>query len=616
MDGLTQNRVNAWAKTMGLEDSLPVLFEKYATNIYLNRELKSNLQKLDEVVNGGGDDGGVDAAAVIINGEIITDPDDVEEALHEGNQNKLKVFFLQAKTSEKYNMPMLSKFLWGVKAITEAASTGISAKTPPPPAWRTMADTLHVALENILRFDQERVPCELLYVTTADHDGTESVENDQQVQDALKVIEKLGIYKQPLSISSQGRSEIYQRYQELNGPINVKFEWEKKSTIPSVDENTQAYIGLVRGTELKKILMENGVQRPHIFDANVRLYQGEDNDVNKNIRQTLNSEDAFADFPFLNNGLTIVANEMRTSGDSVILNAYHVVNGGQTSVEIIKWIGGLSEDNQSKLNDLLVPLKVISSADSDFRSKISTATNLQTTITDSDIQSSSFIAQEVEAYFEGTGEDGLRFKRQSRAEPLSFTKTRVVGTEDINKAVNSCIFGDSANTIRKPKELNKPDNPIWIESFPHWVYYFSASIIYRIQRFIGRNEKIEIDTCQDPIEAKNIRAATYHLGMMSALFLEPELIKIFENESAEYPQIIKKLKKIDPYQGDIENKEVIAKIDEAILQSAIILTRYFTEEASVIDFPLRPLKKDDVRAVKHQQQLVARVLNQVQLANN
>ena len=91
----------------------------------------------------------------------------------------------------------------------------------------------------------------------------------------------------------------------------------KRQATERVDE---AYIGLLSGTELLKLLKdETGEVRSGVFDDNVRLDLGPQNRVNQRIAGTLKSANR-ADFPFLNNGLTIIASELRGLGDRFFIS--------------------------------------------------------------------------------------------------------------------------------------------------------------------------------------------------------------------------------------------------------------------------------------------------------
>src|SRR5699024_380318 len=161
------------------------------------------------------------------------------------------------------------------------------------------------------------------------------------------------------------------KQKERYGPQNIPFLFEKHQTIPATGNVEEAYIGLLSAKEVLKLLKdENGEVRAGIFDDNVRLDLGANNSVNRRIMETLQSGKR-DQFPFLNNGLTVMATGLSTMGDRFRISGYQIVNGGQTSHQIIRW----SETEELKndpglLERVWVPVKIVSSNDPDVKTAI------------------------------------------------------------------------------------------------------------------------------------------------------------------------------------------------------------------------------------------------------
>lgn len=371
MDILIKTRVENWAKSAGYSElTLAEQFELYATDIYLHNELPS-AHVLTQIAGGGGNDGGVDAAAVIVNGVVVTEDDDFEDLLTKGTRNRIELFFLQAKTSTSSSMKDVNRFLGGIEHICGSACNAEQYATPP--RWTWISELLGTAIKNADRFGTEKFGFSAIFVTTAEHNSANNIAQDTHVQATVRRIEELNLFESPLNFVTHGKQELFKTANELTGPQDVKFNLLKRVSIPTTNEIDEAVIGVIDGPSLMTLLMENGEQRRHIFDANVRLYQGRDNEVNQRIRSTLCSPDKIHEFPFLNNGLTVVANKMDIKGDQVMLSGYHIVNGGQTSVEIINWLKEQTktpDQNSGGSNELLralqVPLKIIASGNAEI----------------------------------------------------------------------------------------------------------------------------------------------------------------------------------------------------------------------------------------------------------
>ncbi|MDI9979340.1 AIPR family protein [Rhodococcus sp. IEGM 1307] len=597
MDILTKRKMNSFAKENGFEGNESELFEKYVAGVYLGRYLGSDVKLIDDVVIGGGGDGGIDIAAIVVNGSIVTDPSDIIDLIADREDNNVRVVYIQAKTSESFDTKLISKFLHGIEQVTKHAAD--SSTVPLESGLSQTVAILDAVLENIGQFNAARIPCDIYYVTTSKHNGKDAAA-DSQVLASMERLRELDFYPESLACQLHGKAELAAKQQERSGPQKVQFNFPKKQSIPEADGIEQAYIGVIQATELLKILSDGQGFRPGIFDDNVRLYQGDDNVVNERIYDTLKSGKKEM-FPFLNNGLTIIARELTNVADKFSISGYQVVNGGQTSNQILRWSeylrmeGGLPGNGQSGLHQsglqsIWVPIKIISTKSPEILSEVTIATNLQTSIAATDIQSSSQDAKDVEEYFSQSGAEGLRYERQSGLDASrdEFPRLRVVSTPDLNRAVASCVFGESSRAIGSPNEFSAEDSFLW-RGHPVAIYYFSAWILYRVERYFARN----LD-----VEKRALKAAKYHVAMLVSAQVLPEVKLLFAN-----PSDSKSMKKVGQAAHDLESWE--ASVDKAIDLAIDVVGKYFENVLS----EGRALRKDDVRALKNQTELLAELEN-------
>lgn len=581
---LTGKRVAKFARDFGFEGFEAVQFERYVAANYLFQYIRDDVNLIEQTVLGGGNDEGIDIGAVIVNGRIVFEPEEIDDLTSELGANTAKVIFIQAKTSESYDSKLIAKFLHGVEAVTRYAIKPKSVRLPP--RLVDLASLIDRIAESGDKFQESRIPCELYYVTTSSNDG-KSARAELQVTEAIARIRKLGFYTEGLKIRTHGHEELSAKQKERHGPQRVPFNFEKRQTIPATDRVDEAYIGLISATEMLKLLKDDaGEMRPGIFEDNVRLDLGAENSVNSRIMGTLQSTER-EHFPFLNNGLTIIATELRGLGDRFFISGYQIVNGGQTSHQLIRW----SESEQTrkhpqKLSDLWIPIKIVSSKDPGVRTSVAIATNLQTAISASDIQASSQMAKEVEEYFEQSGVDGLRYERQNRGAALEFARTRVVTTPDLNRAVASTLFGESSRAIGSPKDLEIEGSFVWGE-YPVEAYYYAAWILYRIDRYFARTP-----------DSTTLKAAKYHIAMMVSAMVNPTLVPAFESSDTEFKE--KRLKSPKKLRLRVSEKVLSDQIEYSISLASDIASRHF----DVFLSEGRSLRKDDVRSRRNQEALL------------
>src|SRR5699024_10432514 len=272
------------------------------------------------------------------------------------------------------------------------------------------------------------------------------------------------------------------------------------------------------------------------------------------------------------------------------ISGYQIVNGGQTSHQIIRW----SETEELKndpglLERVWVPVKIVSSNDPDVKTAMTVATNLQTAIGASDIQSSSQAAKDDEEFFEESGSQGLRYSRQSRGNPIEFARTRVVTTTELNRAVASTVFGESSRAIAAPKDLERQDSFVW-DSLPIPIYYYAAWIIYRVDRYFGRN-----------LELSTLRAAKYHIAMATSLMMNNDLLPIFESSADSLSGAQRKV--LDRLKVDVDSDQFSDRLENAIEDAVGLAKRVFERPLS----EGRSLRKDDVRNRRSQEAMLYEV---------
>lgn len=143
------------------------------------------------------------------------------------------------------------------------------------------------------------------------------------------------------------------------------------------------------------ITNENGKLIKHVFEANVRDYQG-NTTVNKEIATTLEKKSTVEDFWWLNNGITMLANEIDQKSTKIFeIKNPEIVNGLQTSTEIYNYYKIKEEDN-SESRRVLIRIIVPSSEAS--RDNVILATNSQTAIPKAALRGTDSIHREIENY--------------------------------------------------------------------------------------------------------------------------------------------------------------------------------------------------------------------------
>nr|WP_280921055.1 AIPR family protein [Frateuria flava] len=169
----------------------------------------------------------------------------------------------------------------------------------------------------------------------------------------------------------------------------------------SLNNSGSNYILLVGLEDYYAFCRDNeGKLRRYLFDSNVRDFMGL-NRVNEDIAATLDVA-GDADFWWLNNGVTILATNAWSTGNTLHMENVQIVNGLQTTETIFRNFArrdqlmvtaSLSADQRDKR---AVMVKVISSADEVTRDEIIRATNNQTSVEQISLHATDKIQRDVE----------------------------------------------------------------------------------------------------------------------------------------------------------------------------------------------------------------------------
>lgn len=595
MDSMLKRRVNSFARDFGYEElDDGRKFELYAAYTFFYRYMNDSPDSVSAVVTGGGDDLGIDIAAVVVNGVLMREPSDIKAAIQGDGVSRAKVIFAQVKSSSKQDAKMIAKFLSGVSLVTKA---GVEhADVPLRGKLRDVADMIDLLVERQDKFDSVSFPLELDYITTSTKCSTR-VLDEPQIREALCCIDDLRVYESPF-VQLLGRQHIDARIQDSKGPQNVAFNFKDKVSIDTpVDGGERlekAYIGTLPISELLKLLLTDlggrSEIRERIFDDNVRQFMGDGNSVNRRIYHTLDGCGRSL-FPILNNGVTIIASDLAESSYRMQISGYQVVNGAQTCSQIVKWYR--SGASSTELENTSVPVKIIVSKDLKLRSQVTVATNLQTPIQAVDIQSSSQKAKDVEEYFAGSGAQGLRYQRQIAEKGLEFTKTRIFTTDLINRAVAAAIFGDAHQIVRSPRDLADEKSPIWLDH-PVELYYLSAWILYQVDSHFNRNT-----------DDSALKAAKYHIVSLVASTLVPSLSEVHSATNVDektktirrvQSEVMQRIQKSSSGTGDAYLSDLTDEIRNLISRVCDVVRKHFVAVVGA-DGVGRSLRKDDVRGL-------------------
>jgi len=271
------------------------------------------------VTVGAGADTGIDGIAIIVNGHLVEDTDEIDSLLDANGYLEVTYLFVQSKTSSNFDTKEMHAFYFGVSDFFAE-----DPKLARNDDIKKYAEISEYLLDNASDFKDNPI-CKTFYITTGvvNEDQNISAVVDSSVSD----LESYNLFER-VEAKVIGANDLGKLYRRTKNPVTSKFTFANKVTLPDIEGIDQSFYGVLPFSEFRKLLIDDNGNIQSIFDDNVRDFQGIGNLVNSNINETLNGElpDLFS---VLNNGVTIVADSIKTSANSLTITDYQIVNGCQ-----------------------------------------------------------------------------------------------------------------------------------------------------------------------------------------------------------------------------------------------------------------------------------------------
>jgi len=262
-----------------------------------------------------------------------------------------------------------------------------------------------------------------------------------------------------------------------------------------------AYIAIVRLTDFFAFITdpEKELLR-RIFESNVRDYQGNVK-VNQNIRATLESGERDEEFWWLNNGITILASDVRGHGETLLIDDAQIVNGLQTSREIHAYLRMHHQSNDPR--HILV--RVIKTQKPETRDRIIKATNNQTQIPSPWLHATEEVHRHIELYFKS--HDFFYDRRKNFYKNQGIAADKIITIPWLGPAIMSIALSRPNDARARPTTfLNNAYRQVFSKTYQPDLYLNCARLMRRVETFL--QSKNLARTTQNNIE--------FHMAMYTA----------------------------------------------------------------------------------------------------
>ena len=328
-------------------------------------------------------DGGIDAAYVFVNRNLLLAAEDFpfESMKHDGVA--IELFIVQVKDQLSFRETSIDKLVASMPMLLQENSNGFKSEV------KHVFSLYKMARDRLAR-NFPTVSARIFYCSKG------ATPSDSSIISKAKRLEEV--------LRSEIGEATEVKFTFLGAQDLYDLSRKQKRLVKSLPigrfllmEDSYVVLCTLRNY-LELITNDEGELMPRLFEANVRAYQGEI-DVNREIARSVQKPSEGVDFWWLNNGVTIVADQVSLQRSCLVIENPLIVNGMQTSQEIYN-AGGLSDGDERMI---LVRVLTVTETDQQKRDEIIRATNRQTNVQHASFRATEEIHYDLEVYLKDLG---------------------------------------------------------------------------------------------------------------------------------------------------------------------------------------------------------------------
>lgn len=424
---------------------------------------------------GGAHDGGIDAVHLFINGVRI-DETNVNDYIELRENVKIDFHLMQAKRSPKMEQAVIEKFSSMSDDLFDM-TTDLDELDYVYNSGIIQAFTLFRQVYSALGYTAPEINVVFSYATRGGKATPNMLRKAQQLQ------QKIGrlIHGCNCTFDFYSASDLLDLTRKTPNKIfNVQIAMQPLAS----DVTGQSLVALIRLDKYFEFITDDkGELETRLFFANVRDWQGDTNKVNVQIRDSLNSRDS-NDFWWLNNGVTILSQNVTQTGLILNLENPEIVNGLQTSTAIYQHFSA-REDGINDDRKLLARIIVVAD-DVENREAIIKATNSQTAVTAEALRSLDRIHRNIETYFASQHPPLYYDRRKSYYKNLRKPAKSIIGIRQLTQAFLAAVqFKPDDAKGRPGNYLRSGSDQLYLSVFDvnnhPAVYYFCARLYKAVE---------------------------------------------------------------------------------------------------------------------------------------
>jgi hypothetical protein len=436
--------------------------------------------------SGKGDDGGIDAAYIFVNGKLLTGDLTADDFEPYKKNVVLDWVLVQATRETSFKEDVLPKMRHTVEEILDVSIDPKTLRKSYNAAIVEMGARFRIARRQLQSVGAE-INVLIFYAckgdTTQIHPKITAQKS--QTEQAVTALIPGSTKCEVIPMGARELADLASKAPPTKRPLKCDDLFIIKG----------GFICLASLDQYFAFITDKGELQRYLFESNVRDYL-EDVDVNNDIRDSLKTPTE-EDFWMLNNGITIIAEEVvPTSDKTLIINDPQIVNGLQTSEEIFNYAIGSPNPEHLKRR---VMVRVITSTASDSQDRIIKATNRQTGVTAAQLHATEQVHRDIEHIFPSHGLFYDRRKKHWRYRDKP--GDQVISIQELSQALMA-VFEQRPDTARaRPGDVfSKKNKELYgrlYDAKNPLPFYANCALLAKISEKYMRAQKIERGVAND-----------------------------------------------------------------------------------------------------------------------
>ena len=253
MDKITQSLLESFSADNGIADVEQWKQFEHFTNFCVISKLYRNTFELAAVHTGKGGDGAFDGIAIIVNGQMIEDVEELDDVVQSSGFLDCDIIFIQAKTSSSFQGSQIGNLIFGVKDFISD-----SPKLIQNEFLKQRKEIWETVISKSALMHNRRPNSWLYYVTTG------SWQDDSNllavITSGVKEIKDSGLF-QDVRFNPLGADEIQRFFHETKNKLSTTISFQSRITLPDIQGVTEAYLGILPFTEFMKLVQDESGER-------------------------------------------------------------------------------------------------------------------------------------------------------------------------------------------------------------------------------------------------------------------------------------------------------------------------------------------------------------------